>query len=168
MEDKNRNLYYLNDLSDYKVADGYPDVRGWEVVDAEGRRVGNVDGLLVNKNRERVIYLDVEVNKDVIEEGHRPFATPDKKGVHEFINKDGEDHVIVPIGVASIDEDNNRVCTNEINRETFAKTKRFNRGSDIDRSAELIVFTTYFPNEDVSRDNNSGDRFYDRREFRRE
>ncbi|MDQ6890962.1 MAG: PRC-barrel domain-containing protein [Bacteroidota bacterium] len=70
MADKNKNLYYLHELSGYKVADDYPDVRDWKVEDANGRLVGKVDGLLVNKTAERVVYLDVEVDKSIIEEGH--------------------------------------------------------------------------------------------------
>jgi hypothetical protein len=31
---KNKNLYYLEELSDYKVASEYSDVRGWDVIDA--------------------------------------------------------------------------------------------------------------------------------------
>ena len=46
---KERNLYYLEELSDYKVADSDKDVRGWEVKDIDGRTVGKVDNLLVNK-----------------------------------------------------------------------------------------------------------------------
>lgn len=78
MPDKNRNLYYLHELSDYKVAFDYCDVRGWEVKDAEDRTIGKVDNLLVNKQSERVVYLDVEVDEAVIEEGHKTYEVPCK------------------------------------------------------------------------------------------
>ncbi len=55
MTDKNKNLYYLHELSDYKVADNYADVRGWEVKDAGNRTIGQVEGLIVNKKAERVV-----------------------------------------------------------------------------------------------------------------
>jgi len=70
MTTKNKNLYYLHELSDYKVASDYADVRDWEVVDADKRTIGKVDALLVNKEAERVVYLDVEVNASLIEAGH--------------------------------------------------------------------------------------------------
>lgn len=84
MTDKNKNLYYLHELSDYKVADECADVRDWEVIDADKRTIGKVDGLLVSKQAERVVYLDVEVDASLIEAGHQTYATPANKGVHEF------------------------------------------------------------------------------------
>jgi sporulation protein YlmC with PRC-barrel domain len=74
MDKKHRNLFRLHELSDYKVASHYPDVRGWKVIDADNRKIGEVDELLVNKATERVVYLDVEVDKKLIEEGHEPYG----------------------------------------------------------------------------------------------
>jgi hypothetical protein len=87
MTDKNKNLYYLHELSDYKVADDYADVRDWEVIDADKRTIGKVDGLLVNKDAERVVYLDVEVDTSLIEAGHQSYASPavpSEKQSHQF------------------------------------------------------------------------------------
>lgn len=164
-DEKSRNLHYLHDLSDYKVADGYPDVRGWEVKDAGDRTVGKVDGLLVNKDAGRVVYLDVEVDEDLIEEGHDTYAAKSSDGVHEFLNEDGESHLIVPIGMVELDEENELAHAGQINYETFAKTSRFRKGSDVDRDYELLVFSNYFPGstDDVSNED-EGD-FYKRKEF---
>ncbi len=63
MTEKNKDLYNLHDLSGYKVAEDYADVRDWEVIDVDKRTIGKVDGLLVSKQAERVVYLDVEVDK---------------------------------------------------------------------------------------------------------
>jgi hypothetical protein len=41
--------------------------------DANNRIIGKVDHLLVNKTAERVVYLDVEVDTTVIEEGHETY-----------------------------------------------------------------------------------------------
>lgn len=95
MKNENKNLYYLHELSDYKVADNYSDVRDWEVVDSDGRYIGKVDALLVNKEAERVVYLDVEVDRSVIEAGHETYSQPSNEGVHEFLNSDGENHLIL-------------------------------------------------------------------------
>jgi hypothetical protein len=62
MTDTNKNLFNLDELSGYKVAENYSDVRGWDVKDANNRTIGKVDHLLVNKTAERVVYLDVEVD----------------------------------------------------------------------------------------------------------
>jgi sporulation protein YlmC with PRC-barrel domain len=51
----------LRDLTDYEVADGYPEVRGWEVRDKADRAIGRVHDLLVDVEALRVRYLDVEL-----------------------------------------------------------------------------------------------------------
>lgn len=162
---KNKNLFYLHELSDYKVAEDYPDVRDWEVKDAASRTVGKVDGLLVNKSAERVVYLDVEVDKDVIEAGHETYAAKASDGVHGFRNKDGESHLIVPIGMVNLDEENKIVLASQINYETFSTTNRFKKGADLDRSYELLVLGNYLPAViHEGSDGESGD-FYNRKEF---
>ncbi len=165
MTDKNKNLYYLHELSDYKVADEYADVRDWEVIDADKRTIGKVDALLVSKQAERVVYLDVEVDTSLIEAGHQTYATPANKGVHEFLNEDGENHLIIPIGMVTLDEDNKKVHTNQIDYNTFAKAKRFKKGGDLERSYELMVLPHYFPGNKFDEEDNSGDEFYNRKEF---
>jgi len=165
MKVKNKNLYYLHELSDYKVADEYADVRDWEVIDADKRTIGKVDGLLVNKEAKRVVYLDVEVDTSLIEPGHEIYAIPANKGVHEFLNEDGEDHLIIPIGMVTLDEDNKKVHTNQIDYNTFAKTKRFKKGVDLERSYELIVLPNYFPGNKFDEENGSDNQFYNRKEF---
>lgn len=181
MEDRNRdrdlnretdrsgrkNLFYLNELDDYKVASEDPDVRGWHIKDRENQTIGKVDNLLVNKNTERVVYLDVEVDKSIIDDQHQPYQNSAKEGVHEFVNKDGENHVIVPIGMARLDKDNNCIMTNEISRDTFARTNRFRKGENIDREYEIYVVDHYSGdrNESLDRNANRDDSFYERNEF---
>jgi len=165
MKDKNKNLYYLHELSDYKVADEYADVRDWEVINANKRTIGKVDGLLVNKDAKRVVYLDVEVDASLIEAGHETYAIPADKGVHEFLNEDGENHLIIPIGMVKLDEDNKKVHTDQIDHDTFTKTKRFKKGVDLERSYELIVLPHYFPSNKFDEENSSHNQFYNRKEF---
>ncbi len=166
MTDKIKNLYYLHELSDYKVADNYADVRDWEVMDADQRMIGIVDGLLVSKQAEQVVYLDVEVLKSLIEAGHETYAVPANQGVHEFLNVDGDSHLIIPIGMVTLDEDNKKVHTDQIDYTTFAKTKRFKKGVDIERSYELMVLPHYSPGNQFDVESDSDKQFYSRKEFR--
>lgn len=166
MADNNKTLYYLDELSDYKIASDYSDVRGWEVVDANSRTIGKVDNLLVNKDQERVVYLDVEVDDSIIEAGHDPYQTPVSAGVHEFLNKEGEDHLIVPIGMATLDENNKRVVTNKIDYSTFANTKRFRKGDNINFAYEVSTVRHYGAEDLLEDDTPSAEEwFYKRREF---
>lgn len=162
---KNKTLYYLDELTDYKVADDYSDVRGWEVVDANSRSIGKVDNLLVNRNTERVVYLDVEVNDSVIDKEHDPYQTPVSEGIHEFIDKEGENHLIIPIGMASLDENNKRVVTDKIDYSTFASAKRFKRGDDINFAYEVKTMRHYGADDLLDDTPTAEEWFYKRKEF---
>ena len=74
----------LGQLDDFKVAEGDPDVRGWEVLASDGRKIGEVDELLVDTSAMKVRYLDVDVDGGVM--------------------GDGQDrHVLIPIGYARLE-----------------------------------------------------------------
>jgi hypothetical protein len=165
MTDTNKNLYNLDELSGYKVAENYNDVRGWDVKDANNRTIGKVDHLLVNKIAERVVYLDVEVDESLIEDGHDTYQSKVSDGVHQFLNKEGENHLIIPIGMANIDEENKLVSTNQIDSSTFAKTKRFKKGDDIDFGYELDV-VRHYKGDNTIHSSNAAEEFYQREEFK--
>lgn len=162
-ENKNKGLYYLNELSDYKISSDDPDVRGWVVKDADNRVIGKVDNLLVNKEISKVVYLDVEVDSTIIEANHDPYGKPANAEVREFINKDGENHIIIPVGLVNLNTDQKFVYTDTINHQTFAETKRFEGGRDIDRDYEVVVLDSYGRNRDRSDENSSRDPKEDRR-----
>lgn len=66
MEHENRQrVVPLDELDSMKVADDDPDVRGWDVISADGRKFGKVEELLVDTTAMKVRYLDVEVEKDL-------------------------------------------------------------------------------------------------------
>ena len=55
-------LAHLGDLAHVQIADGEPDLRGWEVKGPAGRRVGTVSDLLVDTGAMKVRYLEVELD----------------------------------------------------------------------------------------------------------
>ena len=167
MENKDRNLYRLNELSDYKIASNYSDVRGWKIVDADNRTIGTIDNLWVNKDMKRVVYLDVNVDKGLIEDSrnevHDAIARDNGK---EFIYKDGDSHIIIPIGSVSINKDTKIVMANGIGYNTFRNTSRYNQQHDFDRNYERRVLNSYYPDDESRfRSESDDDTFYDRREF---
>lgn len=167
MENKDRNLYRLDELSDYKIASNYSDVRGWKIVDADNRTIGKIDNLWVNKDMKRVVYLDVNVDKALIEDSknevHDAIAGNNER---EFIYKDGDSHIIIPIGSVSINKDTKIVMANSIGYNTFRKTNRYNQHDNFDRNYERRVMKSYYP-DDQSRFESEidDDSFYNRREF---
>jgi len=166
MSDKEKDLHYLDDMSDYKVADDYTDPRGWEVKDTDGRTVGKVDGLLASKSAKRVVYLDVEVDESIIEKGHEKSA-PASEGVHEFINADGDTHLIVPIGMVQLDVENENVFSDRITHDTFARANRRQKRADFDRNYEVELYRLYINDDDegLAVPLTDEDVFYDREEF---
>lgn len=142
-EKREKHLYYLDELKDYKISSGYPDVRGWDVKDAENRVVGKVDNLLVNKESERVVYLDVEVDQSIIDANHDPYGESADPEVREFINKEGENHLIIPIGYVKLNEELKNVYCDKISHRTFSETKRIKKGEPLDRDYEVVVLKSY-------------------------
>lgn len=153
----------MTELSDYKISDGFPDVRGWAVKDIDDRVIGKVDNLLVNVDSQRVVYIDVEVDKTVIDANHDPYGRPRHMEVREFVNKDGDNHIIIPIGLVDFNEDSNYVYTDVIDHKTFAETKRIRKGDVIGRDYEVQVMDSYgrrIDNDRYDRDDyDKSDRF---------
>ncbi len=52
----------LRALDQFEVADGYPDIRGWEVLAKNGESVGRVEELLVDPDALRVNHVVVNTN----------------------------------------------------------------------------------------------------------
>jgi hypothetical protein len=63
-------LVRLSELQSFKVADGEPDIRGWEVRTISGRQLGEVAELLVDADAGEVVMLDVDVRNS----GRHSFA----------------------------------------------------------------------------------------------
>ena len=82
-----RRLVPLRELDDYKVAEGEPDIRGWNVYTATGREIGDVEDLLVDTEMGEVVMIDVDLKRD-------------------------DRHTLAPIKAAWIDRPNRRVVLN--------------------------------------------------------
>jgi len=69
--------------------------------------------------------------------------------------------------LVTLDEDNKKVHTNQIDNITFAKTKKFKKGVDIEKAYELMVLPQYFPGNKFDEESSSDNQFYNRKEFKR-
>ena len=143
MSTKEKHLYYISELKDYKIKKNDPDIRGWVVKDLDNRIIGKVDNLLVNKELEKVVYVDVNVDQSIIDANHDPYAASATSEVREFINKEGENHIIIPIGLISLNRDEKYAFSESINYQTFAETKRYRSGTPISREYEHHVLGSY-------------------------
>ncbi|APU69641.1 MAG: hypothetical protein VX712_10600 [Bacteroidota bacterium] len=138
-----KHLYYLSELKDYKVNSHDKDITGWPVKDLDNRTIGKVDNLLVNIDLGKVVYVDVEVDHSIISANHDPYAPNHRENLREFINKDGENHIIIPIGLIDIHATDKYVYTETIDYQTFAETKRYRSGTAISREYEEDVLHSY-------------------------
>ncbi len=103
-------LRHLGDLDDVKIADGAPDVRGWDVKGAAGESLGKVSDLLVDTGAMKVRYLEVSLDMDVAKETGRTDAQVNSGArTREDDDLDPFRHVLVPVGAASLNEDEKEV-----------------------------------------------------------
>lgn len=97
----------LGQMDDFAVAEGDPDVRGWEVVASDGRRIGEVDELLVDAAAMKVRYLDVDM---------------------DTATDAGDRHVLIPIGYARLDREGDRVLVDALASEELAAIPAYDQG----------------------------------------
>ncbi|RYU83761.1 PRC-barrel domain-containing protein [Hymenobacter persicinus] len=93
------HLRRLRDLTEFEVADGNPDVRGWSVRGGDGKKFGEVFELIVDTQALKVRYLDVELDAGLQVNEH-------------------ERHILLPIGVAALDEDGDNVFVTSLTLES--------------------------------------------------
>lgn len=89
----------LSSLSDFQVAEGYRDVRGWRVLASDGTDVGSVHELLIDMDSMRARYLDVRLHSSLAAaDGDRDVLVPmSVVRVHEK-----DDLVTVPLTVERV------------------------------------------------------------------
>ncbi|RYF88953.1 MAG: PRC-barrel domain containing protein [Chitinophagaceae bacterium] len=81
-ENKYNRLEELNG-SNYQIVEGEPDITGWDVIDGQGHRIGEVDDVLFNPQTRDVRYIIVDLSENELD------IVEDKK-------------VLVPIGIAEL------------------------------------------------------------------
>jgi sporulation protein YlmC with PRC-barrel domain len=55
-------LHRLSESQHYRIANGEPDIRGWEVRTISGSHLGEVEDLLIDPHRGEVVMLDVDLD----------------------------------------------------------------------------------------------------------
>ena len=128
--------------SDYEIADGQPDILGWDIEDSDGVKIGEVDDVLYDPqtNKVRYIVLDTENNDLELEEGH----------------------VLIPIGVAELQEDDDTVLVPDITFEQLTSLPLYERGREITPEIEAEIRNVFIkPDTVIVTENN----FYDHEHF---
>lgn len=127
LQNDNKHLFRLGELDDYKVASGNPDVRGWALVDRDNQKLGTVNELIVDLDSQKVRYLDVKPEADTF-------------------RGEGEHRLLIPIGVARIDDSNNNVIVRELDKDRLNAMPP-HRGEAITRDYEREVVSRFNTSE---------------------
>ncbi|GAA4001346.1 hypothetical protein GCM10022408_10720 [Hymenobacter fastidiosus] len=93
------HLRRLRDLTEFEVADRSSDVRGWSVRGGDGKKFGEVFELIVDAQALKVRYLDIELDSALQVNEH-------------------ERHILLPIGVAALDEEGDNVFVTSLTKES--------------------------------------------------
>lgn len=87
-------LVHLGEVKgEFKVAEEDPDIRGWDVRSSDGRNIGKVEDLIVDTGLMKVRYMEVKIDKDAV-------------------GGDDDRYVVLPIGEARLDDDEDDVYIN--------------------------------------------------------
>lgn len=130
--------------NDYKVASDDPDVRGWDVLDSTGTKLGEVDELIVDTSAMKVRYLEVEVDDNLSD-------------------ADDDHHILLPIGSATLDSENKNVVISTFNNSSLVNYPAY-RGETISRDYEHQLLAALSPSYQPNTLEN--DRFYEGEHFR--
>jgi sporulation protein YlmC with PRC-barrel domain len=122
-------LAHLSDMDDFEIADGEPDINGWDVRTTDGRKLGEVDDLLVDTALMKVRYIEVDVDDDFTD------------GEVRDVDDEARSYMLIPIGAARLDDDDDNVIVN-IESTRVARLPRYDRGN-LSREYEESLLTGF-------------------------
>ena len=103
---KHRRLQEL-DRSDFEIVDGEPDIRGWDVKNASGQKIGEVEDLIVDAAQKKVRYMVVDLD-------HNDLGLDDRK-------------VLMPIGLAELDNKEDDVMLRGVQTEQLRSLPAYDK-----------------------------------------
>ncbi|HEV8283613.1 MAG TPA: PRC-barrel domain-containing protein [Chitinophagaceae bacterium] len=117
---KHRRLQEL-DRSDFEIVDGEPDIRGWDVKNTNGQKIGEVEELIVDAQEKKVRYMVVDLDDNELKLDHRK--------------------VLIPIGLAELDRKDDDVLIPRISPQQFTELPEYNR-DHLTVDVERRIFST--------------------------
>jgi photosynthetic reaction center H subunit len=128
-------LVPLHDLKDFKVAKEDPDARGWKVIGADGEKFGKVKDLIVDPQAMKARYLSVEVDR-------------------RLLNIDENRELLVPIGAATLDREDDKVFVPFIDRNSIGSYPAYQGGVITDDYEYAVREAITNPGQDPSASGN--------------
>lgn len=121
----NDRLFYLDNLSDYKVHHNDPDIRDWDVKMRSGARIGKVTGLVADTDKEVVRYVDIELDDELISRASARNHDSDHR------------YTMVPVGMVRVDRDDKDVYISGVTYEQVAGMPRTDDRYDYSPKREI-------------------------------
>ena len=113
----------LGDLDNFEIAKNIPDPRGWDVMTADGSKIGKVHELIVDTGARRARYIDVSLDSKALS-----------------LEKDRD--VLIPIGDAQLDSSADEVVIDKLTTRQLANLPEF-KHVDITREYEATVLPNF-------------------------
>ena len=109
---RRHGLVPMAELDGYTIADGEPDIRGWDVRTLSGREIGEIQDLIIDRERGEVVMIDVEM-------------------------RDGGMHAEVPIRSVQLDRENKAVIVDSGDVNAREDQRPRDRLSAVDRADDV-------------------------------
>ncbi|HEV7330293.1 MAG TPA: PRC-barrel domain-containing protein [Flavisolibacter sp.] len=117
---KHRRLQEL-DRSDFEIVEGEPDIRGWDVKNSSGKKIGEVEELIVDAQKKKVRYMVVDMDDNELDLDDR--------------------RVLIPIGLAELDKEDDDVLLPSITAEQLRALPRYDE-DQLDEEVERKICST--------------------------
>jgi sporulation protein YlmC with PRC-barrel domain len=105
---KHRRLQEM-DRSDFEIVKGEPDIRGWDVKNSTGQKIGEVEELIVDAQKKKVRYMVVDLDDNELKLDHRK--------------------VLIPIGLAQLDREDDDVILPNVQAEHFRSLPDYDKNN---------------------------------------
>lgn len=126
---KHRRLQEL-DRSDFEIVEGEPDIRGWDVRNSAGQKIGEVEELILDAQNKKVRYMVVDLDDNELDLDDR--------------------RVLIPIGLAELDKDDDDVLLPSVTVEHLRALPKYDEDK-LDEEMETRICSTFGRKQDTMR-----------------
>lgn len=110
------------DRSDFRMVEGEPDIRGWDIKLSNGKKVGEVEDLIVDAQKQKVRYM-------LVDRSHNDLDLKD-------------DNVLIPIGLATLDQKEDDVILPGITVEQLRNLPEYNE-DNLNENTERVICAAF-------------------------
>lgn len=126
---KHRRLQEL-DRSDFEIVEGEPDIRGWDVKSSNGKKIGEVEELILDAQKKKVRYMVVDLDDNELN-------LDDRK-------------VLIPIGLAELDKEDDVVLLRSVTPDQLRALPTYD-ASNLDEETERTICSILGRKQDTMR-----------------